>query len=148
MSEVNIRPMEVDDIPQVTIIEERSFTLPWTQDIYRKEITDNNFAHYFVIENKERIIGFCGVWIVLDEAQVTNIAISPDFRGNGYGSMLFQAMLNQVITLGARKLSLEVRVSNNAAKKLYRKFGLKPGGIRKKYYTDNNEDALVMWVKL
>lgn len=148
MSKLLIRPMEVVDIDQVIEIEQHSFAMPWTNEIYQKEITDNNFAYYYVLEKDQTIIGFCGTWIVLDEAQVTNIAICPEFRNKGYGESLFQYVLNQVIALGASQLSLEVRVSNEVAKKLYQKFNLQPGGIRKKYYTDNNEDALVMWVRL
>lgn len=145
---VRIRNMEVTDLSKVTEVERRSFTLPWTKEIYRKEIVENHFAQYFVIEVDEEIVGFCGVWIVLDEVQVTNIAILPEYRGKGYGALLFQYMLNEVIHQGARKLSLEVRVSNKAAQSLYKKFGLRPAGKRKNYYTDNNEDALVMWGKL
>jgi len=101
-----------------------------------------------VIEVRHQLIGFCGVWLVLDEAQVTNIAIDPAFRGKGYGTLLFQHMVKNAIARGASNLSLEVRTSNKQAQHLYRKFGLEPVGVRKRYYTDNNEDAIVMWVRL
>ncbi|WP_017473312.1 ribosomal protein S18-alanine N-acetyltransferase [Amphibacillus jilinensis] len=148
MKDVNIRPMELDDLDQVTQIEKKSFQTPWSKVLYRKELFENHFAHYFVIENCYQIIGFCGVWLVLDEAQVTNIAIDPIYRGQGYGKMLFQYMLSKAMLNGAKSLSLEVRKTNKAAQALYERFGLEKAGIRKNYYTDNNEDAIVMWVKL
>lgn len=148
MTEFIIRQMTVEDIDQVKKIEAESFTLPWTEDIYQKELTENNYAYYYVIAINQQIIGFCGVWIVVDEAQITNIAISSRYRGHGYGASLFQYVINQAILAGSVRLSLEVRISNIIAQKLYRKFGLKPAGIRKNYYTDNNEDAIVMWVNL
>ncbi|CQR47441.1 Amino-acid acetyltransferase [Paraliobacillus sp. PM-2] len=148
MSEISIRKMTINDIDQVRKIEKESFSIPWTEDIYQKELTQNSYANYYVIEKDKQIIGFCGLWIVIDEAQITNIAISPRYRGLGYGSSLFQYIINQAILAGSVRLSLEVRLSNLVAQKLYRKFGLKPAGIRKNYYTDNNEDAMVMWVNL
>jgi ribosomal-protein-alanine N-acetyltransferase len=140
--------MTLNDLDQVLEIERASFPTPWTEDIFLNEIRLNQFATYYVIENERKVIGYCGLWLIIDEAQITNIAILPNYRGKKYGQMLFQYVLNQAIVQGAEKLSLEVRVSNDAAKKMYEKFGLAPGGIRKSYYSDNNEDAIVMWVKL
>ncbi|GGM39590.1 ribosomal-protein-alanine acetyltransferase [Paraliobacillus quinghaiensis] len=148
MSNTIFRKMVYEDINQVAAIERESFTIPWTIDIYQKELTENPYAHYYVVEKDGIIIGFCGLWVVVDEGQITNIALLPSVRGNGYGSGLFQYIINQAIINGAKRLSLEVRVSNIVAQKLYRKFGFMPAGIRKNYYTDNNEDAMVMWVNL
>ncbi|MDC3418595.1 ribosomal protein S18-alanine N-acetyltransferase [Aquibacillus salsiterrae] len=148
MGKIIIRQMQLSDINQVLEIEQSSFGLPWTEEVFQRELTENPYALYFVIENNERIFGYCGMWLVIDEAQITNIALLPAYRGRKYGVALFQYVINQAIALGASKLSLEVRVSNMVAQKLYRRFGLQPGGIRKNYYTDNNEDALVMWVNL
>jgi ribosomal-protein-alanine N-acetyltransferase len=140
--------MTLNDLEQVLEIERASFPTPWTEDIFLNEIRLNQFATYYVIENERKVIGYCGLWLIIDDAQITNIAILPNYRGKKYGQMLFQYVLNQAIIQGAEKLSLEVRVSNDAAKKMYEKFGLAPGGLRKNYYSDNNEDAIVMWVKL
>ncbi|BAM46494.1 MAG: ribosomal protein S18-alanine N-acetyltransferase [Amphibacillus sp.] len=148
MSNIVIRPMELKDLDQVEEIERKSFTSVWTKNLYKKELLENHFAYYFVIEKDDKLIGFCGLWLVLDEAQVTNIAVDPQYRGQGYGAMLFQYMLNHAMTRGATNLSLEVRYSNYTAQRLYQKFGLEKAGIRKNYYTDNNEDAIVMWVRL
>lgn len=148
MTNLKIRPMELKDIPHVLEVEKATFSVPWTTDIFNHELTDNQHAYYYVVELDERIIGYSGMWIVIDEAQITNIAILPEFRGKKIGESLFFHMMQTALRLGTVQLSLEVRVSNIIAQKLYRKFGLTPGGIRKNYYTDNQEDALVMWVNL
>ena len=146
MNRLSIRRMEVHDVPQVLEVERASFTTPWTTDIFYHELTDNMHAQYYVVVLDDRIVGYAGMWVVIDEAQITNIAILPDFRGHKLGEKLFQHVLLTAVKLGAIRLSLEVRKSNIVAQKMYRKFGLVPGGIRKNYYTDNQEDAIVMWV--
>lgn len=143
-----IRKMLETDLEQVMNVEQHSFPTPWPEEIFRQEITQNQHAHYFVVELNEEIIGYAGTWIVADDAQITNIAILPTFRGRKVGQQLFAHVLQYAMQMGVSRLSLEVRVSNVVAQKMYRKFGLVPGGIRKNYYTDNLEDALVMWVNL
>lgn len=147
MAEISIRRMLVEDVQDVIEVEKASFPTPWTIDIYYQELTENRYAHYYVIEWEGRIVGFAGMWLVIDEAQITNIAIHPDFRGKRLGGKLFHHVLLTAIKLGAKQLSLEVRQSNIVAQKMYHKFGLVPGGIRRNYYTDNQEDAIVMWVE-
>ncbi|GIO28124.1 ribosomal protein S18-alanine N-acetyltransferase [Ornithinibacillus bavariensis] len=148
MADVLIREMELADIRGVMTVEAASFTTPWTEAIFRQEITENKYAHYYVMELADKIVGYVGMWIVHDDAQITNIAILPDFRGKKLGETLFRFSLQKAVRLGVTRLSLEVRVTNIIAQRMYRKFGLVPGGLRKQYYTDNNEDALVMWVNL
>ncbi|MBR7798221.1 ribosomal protein S18-alanine N-acetyltransferase [Agaribacter marinus] len=148
MSNVAIRKMEVADVQQVMEVEKASFTNSWTTDIFYQEITDNPHAYYFVMELDDTIVGYVGMWIVLDDVQITNIAIMPSFRGRRLGEKLFHYTIRYAIMKGVSRLSLEVRKSNMIAQKLYRKFGLVSGGIRKNYYTDNQEDAIVMWVNL
>ncbi|SDK38396.1 ribosomal protein S18-alanine N-acetyltransferase [Sediminibacillus albus] len=148
MSDTIIRQMRVEDIDQVMQVEAVSFGTPWTRDIFLNELNENPYAIYFVMEKAGVVIGYCGLWVIIDEAQITNIAILPEYRGRKFGKALFHFVMNQAIALGAGQLSLEVRVSNIPAQNMYKKFGLVPGGIRKNYYTDNYEDALVMWVKL
>jgi ribosomal-protein-alanine N-acetyltransferase len=140
--------MEVKDVPAVHNVEKACFPVPWTTDILYHEVTENRHAYYFVVDLEGEIIGYAGMWVVIDEAQITNIAILPQFRGKKIGEKLFSHMILSAIRLGAEQLSLEVRVSNTVAQKMYRKFGLIPGGIRKNYYVDNQEDAMVMWVNL
>lgn len=148
MVKIQFRKMKASDIDAVKEIDKRSFPIPWPKDIYEEELTKNQYAQYFVATLDEKIIGFCGSWMVIDEAQITNIAIDPDYRGKGYGQGLFQYVINYAVAHGIRHLSLEVRVSNLTAQRMYKKFGMQPGGIRKNYYSDNQEDALVLWVNL
>ncbi|ANU15127.1 Ribosomal-protein-S18p-alanine acetyltransferase [Planococcus halocryophilus Or1] len=148
MSEiVNYRKMTVEDIDVVYEIEKLSFTLPWTKDAFYNEMNINEHAYYVIAETDEGIVGYCGMWLVMDEAHVTNIAIHPDHRGKKLGGGLMEAAIETAKAQGAVLMTLEARVSNTVAQNLYRKLGFKNGGIRKRYYTDNYEDAIVMWVK-
>ncbi|ENH96412.1 ribosomal-protein-alanine N-acetyltransferase [Gracilibacillus halophilus YIM-C55.5] len=140
--------MTKEDIDYVYDVDKRSFVTPWPKDIYYEEMTRNQYARYFVATVDQQVVGFCGTWMVIDEAQITNIAIDPAYRGRQLGTGLFQYVMNEAIANGVKRLSLEVRVSNVVAQRMYKKFGLVPGGIRKNYYVDNHEDALVLWVNL
>lgn len=143
---VRFRKMTVADVEQVYEIEILSFTLPWTKDAFFHEMIGNEHAYYVVAETDEGIVGYCGMWLVMDEAHVTNIAIHPDQRGKKMGEGMMQAAIDAAKANGAVLMTLEARVSNTVAQNLYRKLGFKNGGIRKRYYTDNYEDAIVMWV--
>lgn len=148
MAELIIRKMLVTDIDAVIKVEKASFTTPWPKDVFFQEITYNEYAHYFVVELDKEVIGYAGLWLVIDDTQITNIAIIPNYRGYKFGEKLFQYAFQYAVQMGTKRLSLEVRASNIPAQRMYRKFGLVPGGIRKKYYEDNQEDAIVMWVNL
>ena len=148
MTEITIRPMQIKDVDRVFEVENATFSTPWPKDIFYREIAENEHAYYFVILLDGKIIGYAGVWIVLDDAQITNIAIMPGYRGKKLGEKLFRYTMQKLIAMDVSRLSLEVRESNLAAQKMYRKFGLVPGGLRKNYYADNQEDAIVMWVNL
>ncbi|MFL8938809.1 ribosomal-protein-alanine N-acetyltransferase [[Bacillus] enclensis] len=145
---MEIRFMTVDDLDAVMEIEHRSFSIPWTREAFYNEIEQNHLSTYLVVEDGECIAGYCGVWLVVDEAHITNVAVLPDYRGKGLGEALMKRIMEIAKQVGARVMTLEVRVSNEAAKGLYRKMGFQDGGIRKRYYSDNQEDALVMWVNL
>ncbi|PTL37420.1 ribosomal protein S18-alanine N-acetyltransferase [Alkalicoccus saliphilus] len=147
-NKVRIRLMDVIDIDGVMEVEAESFTTPWTREAFHQEIKKNQFAYYFIAESGGKVIGYCGLWVIVGDAHITNIAVHPEARRMGVGEGLMEAAVKMARMLGADTLSLEVRVSNEPAQTLYRKFGFENGGIRKRYYTDNNEDALVMWVKL
>jgi len=142
------RYMREEDIDQVLEVEHASFTTPWSREAFYNEIHNNKFAVYLVLEEDDKIIGYCGTWIVIDEAHVTNIAILPEFRGKKLGEALLAKLMLTACGMGARTMTLEVRVTNHVAQSLYRKFGFQNGGIRKNYYSDNQEDALIMWVNL
>ena len=142
------RFMREEDIDQVLEIEHASFTTPWSREAFYNELNMNRFAIQIVLEIDKKVVGYCGVWIVVDEAHVTNIAILPDYRGKKLGDALMQNLFEVAKTMGAKSMTLEVRVTNYIAQSLYRKFGFQNGGLRKNYYTDNHEDALVRWVRL
>src|SRR5699024_4803858 len=129
MAEFVIRQMTASDIEQVIEVERKSFASPWTMDIFQQEIRQNQFAHYFVVLIDDCIVGYAGIWVVVDDVQITNIAILPAYRGNKLGEKLFHYILMRAVYLGGHHLSLEVRSSNIVAQRLYRKFGLIPGGI-------------------
>ncbi|WP_217587755.1 ribosomal protein S18-alanine N-acetyltransferase [Lentibacillus saliphilus] len=143
-----IREMDANDLKRVMEIDAAVYQTPWSQKVYEQELGNNPHAYYAVIVVNGHVAGYAGAWIVMDDAQITNIVIAPEFRGQKLGSHLFEHMLQMAIYKGAQRLSLEVRVSNVIAQSMYRKFGLVPGGIRKNYYKDNQEDAVVMWVNL
>lgn len=143
---MTFRRMTTDDIEQVLNVEKQSFTLPWSREAFFNELTRNQYAVYLVIEDEGRIVGYCGTWIVIDESHITNIAILPEYRGQKLGEALLRKMIEISISMGVVRMTLEVRVSNHVAISLYEKLGFQKGGIRKNYYTDNHEDAYVMWV--
>ena len=136
------------DIPSVVAIEEEAFAIPWTQEIFEHEMNGNNYAHYIVALENEEVIGHFGMWIVLDECHITNIAVRKRLRGRGIGEKLMSEAIRLCKEMNVKLMTLEVRVSNDTAQNLYRKLGFQDGGIRKNYYTDDREDALVMWVEL
>ncbi|WBL15357.1 ribosomal protein S18-alanine N-acetyltransferase [Sutcliffiella sp. NC1] len=148
MLTVEIVKMNEEHINGVYEVEKKSFPSPWTKEAFHHEIMNNPYAYYLVLLDRERIIGYCGLWIVMGDAQITNIAIDPDYRGKKLGDQLLVKAKEVAIEKGGSVMSLEVRVSNYIAQSLYKKHGFQPGGIRKNYYVDNNEDALVMWVNL
>lgn len=145
---VNIRRMTVADIPAVLIVEQDVFTMPWTEHAFVNELVKNPFAHYFVLELDARIVGYGGVWLVMQEAHITNFAIHSSVQRHGYGEQLFQEVLETAKQYDTRKMTLEVRTSNTAAQRLYEKFGFVKTGIEKGYYTDTKEDAFVMTLEM
>ena len=145
---ITFRNMTVDDLDQVMEVEVNSFTIPWSREAFFNELTKNQFARYLIVEVDQKVVGYCGVWIIIDEAHITNIALLPEYRGLKLGEALMGKVMELAREMGALRVTLEVRVSNERAQNLYRKFGFEEGAIRKQYYTDNMEDALVMWVNL
>ncbi|TFB13695.1 ribosomal-protein-alanine N-acetyltransferase [Filobacillus milosensis] len=147
-NDIRVREMTLEDISQVILIENKSFRTPWKKRDFLYDLVKNSFSNYLVIEKGDSIVGYCGIWIVLESAQITNIAISPKERGQRLGEKLFKEVIELAKEKGASELTLEVRESNHVAQKLYEKFDLKVVGKREGYYQDDGEDALVMWVKL
>lgn len=145
---ITYRKMTMEDIDQVLLIEEEAFAHPWTREAFEHEMTTNLYSYYLVAETEEQdIVGYCGMWIVLDESHITNVAVAERMRGHRIGEGLMREAIRIVKEQQGVLMTLEVRVSNTVAKNLYYKLGFQDGGIRKNYYTDTQEDALVMWVE-
>lgn len=141
-----ISPMRVEDLEKVLEIEDLSFPTPWSRNSFLYELLENERALYLVAKSPwGDVIGYIGLWVIFDEGHITNVAVHPDYRRRGVGKALMLAMVEAVKQRGVRHLTLEVRRSNLAAQDLYQKLGFVHMGVRRKYYLDNNEDALIMW---
>jgi len=140
-----IAPMTRKDASDVWEIEKLSFSFPWSLDSFILEIEQNQCARYYTAKIGGKAVGYGGMWLILDEAHITNIAVHPDYRRQGIGRLLMQTLIREAAALGIERMTLEVRVSNHEAIRLYKRMGFEEGGIRKKYYPDNQEDALIMW---
>ncbi|MDF2721459.1 MAG: rimI [Paenibacillus sp.] len=145
---LHFRSMRVDDIDTICEIERESFTTPWSPGAFHNELTNNHFAHYLVMELDGEIVGYGGMWLIIDEAHITNIAVRAQYRGRKLGERLLVQLQSTAVFLGAERITLEVRTSNMIAQRLYAKLGFIPAGLRKGYYTDNGEDAIIMWAHL
>ncbi|MGB9662448.1 MAG: ribosomal protein S18-alanine N-acetyltransferase [Moorellaceae bacterium] len=135
-------------LDEVLEIERASFPTPWPRSSFLNELYANDCAYYYVGLHEGKVIGYAGMWIILDEAHVTNIAVHPHFRGRGLGGLLLEVLMQEAIALGADRMTLEVRVSNLTAQHLYERLGFVRAGIRKGYYHDTQEDAIIMWKHL
>lgn len=146
--EVRFEPMRVRDLDEVLAIEQASFPTPWSRAAYHRELMVNGYATYIVGRVAGRLATYGGMWVVLDEAHITNIAVHPDFRGRGLGRLTLAALEEKARELGASRMTLEVRVSNYVARRLYEKADFRGTGVRRNYYSDTREDAIVMWKDL
>lgn len=140
-----VREMELSDIDSVVDIEKNSFPIPWTKGTFISELKRNKLARYYVVEVDGKVVGYAGLWLIMNEAHITNIAIHPKYRGKGMGKKLVGELIEEILKINIYRITLEVRPSNAAALALYKKFGFVPCGIRPEYYRDNNEDAIIMW---
>ena len=139
-----IEPMQLDDVPAIQAIEQASFTTPWPPDAYRSELQTNRMAHYLVARAGGALAAYGGMWLMVDEAHITTFAVHPAWRRQGIGERLLLAFLDIAIDRDAHEATLEVRLSNLAARRLYEKYGFRPVGLRPNYYSDDREDALIM----
>lgn len=140
---LSIRPMSEADLEEVLRIEELSFPRPWSREAYRREMA-KPFGLYVVAEDEEGVAGYAGMWVILDEAHVTTLAVDPRKRGRGIASRLLDHLEGEARRRGATTMLLEVRPSNRPALALYEKKGFSLWGRRRKYYSDNQEDALLL----
>lgn len=148
MNNLRIEKSCAEHIDDLVVVENLSFKIPWSRQSLFDEIINNNMAVYFSALSDGKAVGYCGMWQVLDEGHITNIAVHPEFRRSGIGSLLLNKLLEEARLRSIKALTLEVRKSNDSAKALYRKYGFEEGGSRKAYYADNHEDAIIMWKRL
>jgi [ribosomal protein S18]-alanine N-acetyltransferase len=164
-----VEPMRLEDIPTVSVIERLVYSRPWPVEAYRYELLENTRSHYYVAklrqgeeqrpahglkaalrralsgpELDESLLGYAGLWLMVDEAHVSTLAVHTRWQGKGLGELLLATLVVKAIELEAQFITLEVRVSNHRAQNLYRKYGFRQTGMRYRYYSDNNEDALIM----
>lgn len=144
VAEVQVGLMTLADVDAVHRIETQCFPIPWSRDAFEREVTENQCARYMVLRENAVPVAYAGVWLVLDEGHITNIAVRPDRRRLGYGEQVTRALMQLCADTGIAYLTLEVRRSNVAAQGLYRKLGFEAVGFRKRYYEDTGEDALIM----
>ena len=142
-----IDPLDGDeDLEGVLAVEDESFSNPWTKEMYAWELQNRSVCHLFVVRTPEdRVAGFCAFWLVVDEIHINNVAIRPALRGQGIGSHLMQRVFEEARRLGAKRATLEVRRSNEGARRLYERLGFYVAGKRPNYYTNPVEDALILW---
>ena len=141
---IHFRTLLPEDAEGVARVERESFPTPWSREDFWREAS-NDFACYIVALDDMEIIGFAGCWISFEEAQVTNIALTSAQRGRGLGKVLMAKLMRAAAERGAERMTLEVRPSNTPALRLYEELGFAAIGVRKKYYQDNDEDAILMW---
>jgi ribosomal-protein-alanine N-acetyltransferase len=142
---IEVREMQLADLDGVMEIEGQSFPTPWSRRAFWSELTQNIYAHYIVVRIDGVLVGYGGMWVILDEAHVTNVAVHPEYRRLGIGRRIMNELMDRARSRGAARMTLEVRRSNTGAQKLYEELGFVAKGIRKGYYADLKEDAIIMW---
>jgi len=142
---IRIERMQLGDVETVAELDKKCFPSPWSASAYANEV-HNSSAFYIVARVNQRIVGYGGTWLIMDEAHITTLGVDPEYRGRKIGERILVNLLDEAIHRGARRATLEVRESNEIAQNLYKKYGFHVAAIRKGYYTNNYEDAIVMWV--
>ncbi len=142
MATLTLAPLTESDLPQAMDLERRTYSTPWSERVFRDELEAPGRTYVKAVAGG-RLVGYAGLMMVGDEAHITTVVVDADHRGGGVGTRVVLELVDVALSAGAHSLTLEVRVSNQAAQALYRRFGMSPVGVRKKYYVD--EDALIMW---
>ncbi|HIT86262.1 MAG TPA: ribosomal protein S18-alanine N-acetyltransferase [Candidatus Coprocola pullicola] len=142
---LEILPMTEEHIEQVLQVEEACFSIPWTREDFQREMKENKMAIYRIAVLDDKIVGYAGMWHVVTEGHITNVAVLEQYRRRGVAKALMEEIINIAQQKQMIGITLEVRISNIAAQKLYTKYGFRPEGFRKNYYQDTKEDAVIMW---
>lgn len=143
--DILIREADMYDAPEIAEVEKSCFPKPWSEEVIRHDISENGKARYYVAVDSGHIVGYMSVWALDYEGFINNIAVEPGYRRKHIASMLIETMLEATEAEGIVSHTLEVRKSNEAARKLYEKFDFKETSVRSHYYSDNGEDAVIMW---
>lgn len=147
MDNITIRRMTGEDLDGIIEVEKSSFTVPWTRKMFEEELS-NGLAVYFVACDENKVVGYAGMWDVVGEGDITNIGVMPEYRKKGIGSALVKALFDEAHKRNLELLTLEVRNSNLIAQHMYKIHGFVKVGMRKNYYADNKEDAVIMTAKV
>lgn len=142
---IDIIPMAEVHLDGVVELEEATFSIPWSRADFEREIKKNSMAIYYVAAEEGKILGYAGMWHVVTEGHITNVGVLEEMRGRGIGSMLMEKMMETARKKKMTGMTLEVRMGNAPAQALYHKFGFRAEGVRKNYYADTKEDAIIMW---
>lgn len=142
---MTVRLAEERDVHDVAELDKLCFAMPWSEESFRQEFTENERALYIVAEIGSRIVGYAGMWVILDEGHITNVCVHPDYRKRHIGEGILRVLIAAGAQVGVERTTLEVRRSNAPAIALYEKLGFVSEGVRKGYYENNNEDAIIMW---
>ncbi len=145
MSQLIIRQAEEKDILAIEGLEQVCFSDPWSYESLEHDILNNKLAFYIVAEVDGTVCGYVGIWNIVDEGHITNVAVSPDFRRKHIASNMLDVLIASCEEAGVERFTLEVRAGNEPAKALYAGKGFREVGLRKGYYQDNGEDAMIMW---
>lgn len=141
---MTVRRATIEDAKEIFAIEMECFSVPWSLDSIETELLNEDKKLYYVVEDADGVVGYAGAWLVYDEGQITNIAIRPSARRQGFGAKLTSALIEECFKRGMHEIFLEVRISNLSALSLYRKLGFTVKGMRKNYYSEPKEDAYIM----
>lgn len=142
---ISLRQMTEEDIEGVLEIERQCFETPWSLNAFKMELK-NDIALYIVARYEDKVVGYGGLWNIIDEGHITNIAVLEEFRDKGIGSKILSKLIEVSKSKNTCSMTLEVRRNNESAKHLYKKYGFEEAGVRPKYYADNDEDAIIMWL--
>lgn len=143
----SLRLMNLSDVDAVHALECECFEDPWTREAFEAECR-NHLARYYLVVTEESVVGYCGLWKVVDEGHITNLCIAPNHRKKGLGNWMMRRVFDMAKAEDILNLTLEVRASNEKAIRLYETLGFSSAGLRKAYYENNGEDALIMWIAL
>lgn len=141
---MTVRRATIEDAKEIFAIEMECFSVPWSLDSIETELLNEDKKLYYVIEDTNGVVGYAGAWLVYDEGQITNIAIRPSARRQGFGAKLTSSLIEECFKRGMHEIFLEVRISNLSALSLYRQLGFTVKGMRKNYYSEPKEDAYIM----